>query len=523
MFTTKSFPRRRTIVGLALGLVLLTAATGCRSAVNQAGGSTASAAPVSEGGTLVVAQSIDAQPESFLSPALGNIVSQYAVFETLTLLDTQTGKPKGVLAESWKMAPDATSMELKLRSDVTFHNGRKMTSDDVIYTIQQVQNPANAVGTRFIADQISKVEAQGENGLKLTFKRPLPNVFDLFEIMPIVDKDTFANYKAGKDIVGTGRFVWKSWTPGGKIVLEKYPKYRDATNTHLDQIEINIIADPTAQVAAIRSGRVQYAASVSPLDARTVSGEPGYALVKSGGSALSLAFDVTKAPFNNQAVRQAVHYAIDRQRIVNQVQGGQAEATALPWRTSTPGYDAKQGTRYAYDQDKAKQMIAQAGATGASFDVVVPNIPESVSTFEIVQNNLAAVGLNAKAQVISTSDYDKRIAQRDMGAPAVLMRNSNALSPASAVVSRPELVATKNVSHFTTPEYTKVVASLTDALTDSDQQKALSDYNTYFLDQAFALPVITRQTLSVRTTGFDGIAPTTQGFLDVSTAYLTKK
>lgn len=515
---TKSFRRRRLVVAAALGAVL--AAAGCTSAVDQADQAAANAS-AKEGGTLVVAQANDAQPESFLSPALGNITAQYAVFETLTLIDTKTGEPKGVLAKSWTMAPDYKSMDIQLRDDVTFHSGRKMTSADVIYTIQQVQNPANTVGTRFIAAQIDGVAADGDYGVQLTFKRPLPNVFDLFEIMPIVDKDTFANYKDGQQVVGTGRFTWKSWTPGGKIELAKYPDYRDAKGTHLDKIEIQIIADPTAELTAIRSGRVQYAMSMSALDTRTVSTEPGYALVESGGAAQSLGFDVTKAPFDNKLVRQAVHYAIDRDRIVDQVEGGQAEATSLPWKTSTPGYDTKQGERYTYQPEKAKQLLKQAGAEGVSFDVVVPDIPESVGIFEIVQNNLKAVGLNATPQVISTTDYDQRIAQRNLGAPAFLMRNSNALSPASAVVSRPELVADNNNSHFTTPEYTAAVDAVTNALTPEDQKQALEDYNEYFLDQAFALPVLTRATLSARSAKVDGITSTIQGFINLDTAYLT--
>src|SRR5918994_4406865 len=95
--------RWRLIAIVASGAALLV--TSC-SAAGQRGSSGTSATP-REGGTLVVAQANDAQPGSILSPALGNIVSQYAVFETLTLLDVDTGQPKGVLAQSWTMTPDS--------------------------------------------------------------------------------------------------------------------------------------------------------------------------------------------------------------------------------------------------------------------------------------------------------------------------------------------------------------------------------------------------------------------------------
>ena len=516
----KSVASRRVLACLAVGVLFLTAA--CTSAVNQAA-QTAVSGPPAAGGTLVIANSTDAQPGSFMSPALGNVLTEYAVFETLTLIDPNTGQPQGVLAKSWKMAPDGRSMSVQLLDDVTFHSGRKMTSADVIYSLRQMQNPAVSPQGQFIASQISGMKANGDYEVDLTFKRPLPNIFDLFEIMPIVNKDTFGQISSGKVVDGTGRFMWKSWTPGDKIVLQKYDNYRDAKDTHLDTIEIDTITDPTAELAAIRSGRVQYAVGLSPLDARTLGQQSGYALVQSGGSALPLAFDVTKAPFNNKAVRQAVEYAIDRSRVVQQVEGRLGDATDLPWKTSTPGYNTSLAGTYTYQPGKARQMLAAAGVkAGTSFNVVVPNFPESVEMFQIIKNDLAAVGLNATAQVISSTDYDQRIANGNLGAPAFLMRNGNGFSPASAVEARPELRATGNVEHFQSAEYTGLAQALTTAVSPGQQEKALSAYDAYFLNQAFAVPVIVRKTLSVRASTVGGITTTQQGFLNVSTAYLAK-
>jgi len=127
---------------------------------------------------------------------------------------------------------------------------------------------------------------------------------------------------------GTGRFEWKSYTPGGKIVLTKYADYRDAENTHLDTIQIDVIGDPTALVSAVRSGRAQYAVGVPPVDARSLSQQPGFERVTTGGSAFPIAFDVTKPPFDNKIARQAVQYAIDRDRIVEQAEAVRARPRA---------------------------------------------------------------------------------------------------------------------------------------------------------------------------------------------------
>ena len=95
------------------------AGTACSAATQNAGQAAATAAgPARNGGKLVVAQAYDPDPASFPKTAIGNIVTEYAVLETLTLIDAETGEPKGVLAKSWTLAPDGKSMTVQLRDDV---------------------------------------------------------------------------------------------------------------------------------------------------------------------------------------------------------------------------------------------------------------------------------------------------------------------------------------------------------------------------------------------------------------------
>ena len=211
--------------------------------------------------------------------------------------------------------------------------------------------------------------------MKLTFSKPTPNVFDLFEAAPILNPATYDDYAAGKDVDGTGRFSGSRGRPAARSTLTKYANYRDAENTHLDKINIQVINDPTAIVSAIRSGRVQYGVGAAALDARSLGKQPGYALLSSGGSAIPLSMDVTKAPFDKKEVRQAVQYAIDRRRIVQQVEGGHADATSLPWKKNAVGYDAAQAKHYGYQPDKAKKLLAKAGVKGGTRSRSSPSTP----------------------------------------------------------------------------------------------------------------------------------------------------
>jgi peptide/nickel transport system substrate-binding protein len=495
----------------------------CRAAVDQGGAqvSTDSGSP-RDGGTLVAAQVQDPDPGSFLKTSSGNMLTSYSVLETLTTIDPDTGRLKGGLATSWKLAPDGKSMDLSLRDNVKFHSGASFDAHDVAFTIKKVQDPATGAANQSIASAITGVKAVSDDELKLTFSKVLPNIFDLFETMPILNPDMYTKYAAGEVVDGTGPFKWKSWTPGAKIELTKYAGYRNADKIHLDKIEINIVSDQTAMVSAIRSGRVQYGTGMAALDAYSLSRQPGYQLINTGGSAIPLGLDATRKPFDNKLVRQAVHYAIDRKRIIQQVESKQGVTASLPWRDTTVGYDKAQAARYTYDPGKARRLLEKAGVSAASFEMVTLNTPEATGIFQIVRNNLEAVGLHATAVPLSTTEYDSRLAAGNMRTPAFLMLASNGLSPASAVVSRPELLASGNPQHFKAPEYTELVDGVTSATGKAAQAKALRAYNGYFLDQALAVPLLIRPSMSVATGAVHGITDTQMGFINLNHVWLSK-
>jgi len=482
------------------------------------GGGTGDAA---EGKTLVAAQPLDVEPSSFLKTTFGNILAEYAVFETLTLISPETGEPEGVLADSWEIAPDQLSMDITLRDDVTFHSGKKFTADDVIFTLEKVQDPAEGAANQVIAANISGMEKISDTELKLTFAQPEVSMFDLFESMPIVNSESYADNASGEVVDGTGRFEWDTWTPGSTLELKKYDDYRDAADTKLDGIEIQVIADASAMLSAVRSNAVQYAIGIPASDSTVLAEDPAFALVKTGGSSQSLAFDVRQAPFDNPQVRQAIAYAIDRDRINEQVYGGESRATDLFWKQASPGYDEEQSNFYDYDMDKAKELLASAGVDGASFDLLAVNDPATLGAFEIIQNSLSELGLNATVTAVDSADYDERKATGQMGAPVYLIGATESQSPGATLQTRVELRATDNLTGFSSPEYTQLIQDVTTATDPDAIREALHAYNAYFLDAAFVLPIVQSQNISVRSADVDGIGGTQAGFIRLDTAYFT--
>ena len=176
-------------------------------------------APAQAQTAITVVQAADAQPRNLLPTRGGNLAWIKNVFETLTLRDPETLEPQPLLAESWELAEDGLSMTLRLRDDVTFHSGRKMTAEDVKFSLETAAAPETAEQTGFIAQALTDIEVLSDVEVKISFARRLPNIFDLFEETPIIDHETYAEREDGSQVIGTGPYRFTGWMPGAEIVL----------------------------------------------------------------------------------------------------------------------------------------------------------------------------------------------------------------------------------------------------------------------------------------------------------------
>lgn len=459
---------------------------------------------------ITVVQGPDAQPRNLLPTRGGNLPWIKNVFETLTLRD-ETGEPQPLLATSWTLADDGLSITIQLRDDVTFHTGRAMTAEDVKFTFETVAAPETAAQTGFIAREFSAIEVLSDTELTITFTQPLPSLYDLFEETPIIDQETYANREDGSQVVGTGPYTFASWTPGAEIVLQRYDGYRDANAAQIETINHAIIRDPTAILAALRSGRAQIAFNLVPRIAQTLSRDANYVIEPGGGAIFPLGLNVTQAPFDNVDVRRAVGFAIDRERINDQVFAGVGTPTPLFWNeTDAQGLDAL-ANAYPYDPDTAREMIEAAGATGAAIKIIVPSIPPNVATAEIVQNNLTAVGFEVEVEVLDVPTYDRRQVAGDLDQSFILIHGLVGYGAETLLSAAPSL-REGNPSQFWTPEYEQLRADL-NAATGDGRTAALEALTQYMIDEAFNLAVVQSANLTVISTRVDNVVLSRRGHL----------
>lgn len=471
------------------------------------------------GGTLRIAQGTDAQPKAALAGRAGNNSWRHNVFDTLTALDSETGEPRPILATEWSSSEDGKTFVIKLREGVTYHTGRPFTAEDVVFTLEQVKVAENASQMRPLVSAYTSIAATGTHEVTITSEAPVaPRIFDVFQLAVILDKDTFAGLADGSQVVGTGPYRWVNWVPGASLRLERNETYWGEAGPYLDAVEISVITDSTAMANAVR-GRADLVLAMTPRDAALFQGDSSVELFQSpGGQIFPLGLNVTAPPFDNKAVRQAVGFAIDRERIVQQLFNGIGDGSPLWWPSNAPGMTEKHTGYYSYDPDRARQMITDAGAAGAEVDMTVIGLAPVPALFEIVQNNLREVGLVPTGGVIETAAFDQRQLANDLGPAFMQIHGLQGFSPATLVDALPAL-RDGNPSHFEPPEYRELKDKV-QAATGDDYAAAMAELSDFMLDAAFSHILIHTYPLNAKSPRVQGLVYDNVGYLHLAGAWM---
>lgn len=498
---------RRQVLGGGLALAGL-AALGMPAAFAQG-----------NGGTLRIAQGADAQPKNILAGRAGNNSWRHQVFDALTMLDSETGEPVPVLATDWESSADGKTFKVRIREGVTFHSGRPLTAEDVVFTLEQVTVAENASQMAPLVRAYSSITASAPNEVTITSDTPIaPRIFDVFQLAVILDKETFAGLADGSQVIGTGPFKWVEWVPGASLRLERNDAYWSEAPVALDGVEISIISDPTAMANAMR-GRVDLVLSMTPRDAVMFRGNPNVELIEGPGAQIfPLGLNVTAPPLDKKELRQAIGFAIDRQRIIDQVFNGVGTPSALWWRANEAGTTQAMVNHYHYDPDKARALIAAAGAEGAQIEISVIGLAPVPAIYEIVQNNLREVGLNPVGKVLETAAFDQGQTAGELGQAFQQIHGLQGFSAATLVDALPAL-RDSNPSKFA-PERYRALKDALQAAQGESYAAALAELGEFMLDEAFSHILLHAPPLHAKAPQVQGAVFDNVGFLHLTAATL---
>jgi peptide/nickel transport system substrate-binding protein len=291
------------------------------------------------------------------SDTMLNIVRQQTHFDRLVSGIVDPLHPTPALALEWTSNADASVWQFKLRPDVTWHDGKPFTADDVIYSLKFQSAPKHWSSSKMKDirhDEIKKID-------KLTLEVPLKqgNTRFPYNIAEIVQDGA----KDWSNPVGTGAFMLKSFTPGRSSLSARNPNYWDEGKPYVDELELVSIDDDSARVNALLAGDVNAIGNLPYPLGRKYENSSEIRLMKAGSTSPNLVYmAVDIKPFDDVRVRNAIKLLADRQELIDGALSGFGEIANDMFGMGLPFYpDTDVVPQRERDVEQARSLLKQAG------------------------------------------------------------------------------------------------------------------------------------------------------------------
>ncbi|MFN3144689.1 MAG: ABC transporter substrate-binding protein [Paracoccaceae bacterium] len=377
-------------------------------------------------GVLVVGQI--AEPKA-LDPHAVTAVNDFRilmnVYDGLVRYKSGTLEVEPALAESWEISDDGTVYTFTLREGVTFHDGTPLTAEAVKFNFDRMLDEAHPYHDTgpfplsFFFSAITSTEALDERTVRFTLNAPYaPFLSNLayptgLIVSPAAVMEHGADF--GRNPSGTGAFRFAEWRSNEAVVIEKNPDYWDGAAA-LDAVVFRPITDANTRVAEMLAGGIDMMVEVPPVALSEFQGDDFRVVEQAGPHVWFLILNLKEGPFTDVRVRQAANYAINKSALVNDVLEGTAEIAAGPTPPAFAWAYNEALEPYPYDPDKARALIAEAGAEGAELTFYVTEggsgMLDPVAMGTAIQADLEAVGFDVK---IETYEWNTFLGQVNPG------------------------------------------------------------------------------------------------------------
>jgi peptide/nickel transport system substrate-binding protein len=267
------------------------------------------------------------------------------------------------LIKNWTLAPDATSMAVELRDDVTFHNGDKMSAEDFRYTFLERIRSGVKLDTANSWKRVDDIVIESPTKATMKFNAPDPTApqwmaFLGSYIVPkkYIESGGLDNFL--KKPIGTGPYKLAEYELNSRIVLERNDQYW-GPKAKVARVTIEIIKDPSARVAAIQSGQADFTLNVPVREVQRFQSQSGFAAELNPITRVVLLQVRADLNFADQNVRLAAHHAIDKAGLSKAFYGGAAVPLSVVATPGSPGY--LPDFAFKYDPQLAKELLAKSG------------------------------------------------------------------------------------------------------------------------------------------------------------------
>jgi peptide/nickel transport system substrate-binding protein len=477
------------------------------------------------GGTLVATWG-GGEPQACYVPSGGGSSPTFSSSKLFERLGNRTmaGEFAGELAESWKPAEDFKSYTIKLRQDVKFHDGKPMTADDVVFSIDEIWKKYAAASAM---TDYTGIEAPDASTVVMKFGKPIPEFFFASllcgNVNYIVPKHIYAGSDpitnaANNAPIATGPWKFKEWVRGSHFEYVKNEDYWRKGFPYLDRLIIRYVRDPAGRAAAMESGEIRIGVfnPVAPPDIKRLTGTGKFVATSKGYEeavwSTSLECNMRNPLFAKREVRQAMFHAVDRNLIAKTVYYGYARLGTGPIFSPNKEFFTPDTYKTGFDPKKAASLLDAAGypkkgnTPRFSVNLLAAGwFAENGKIGAIVKQGLEDVGVTVNLTVPDRPTSIKRI-YTDYDFDLAI---SNQANPSEPVPSTTQYYTTdgikkgvpfRNASGFSTPEMDALVEKIK-VETDPATRKALViEFQKMATLEASNLPLVELESITVAST-----------------------
>jgi peptide/nickel transport system substrate-binding protein len=533
----RQFLRRGAVVGMSTG-VMGTILAACGAANKTGGGATSastsstSPAAASKGGSLRLASQV---PAGAVNPLTvddsGGLCMLAQTGEFLAFDNNQALQLQPMLATKWKAGSGGKLWTFTLRPNVKFHNGKPMTADDVVWTMQQLADPHNASnalstfkgvlspdGVRKVDSHTVEFHLDAANG-----NFPYLVSSDNYNAIIVPKGTDFKTWQ--KTFVGTGPFKLKSYTQNqGATFVANHDYWGGRPN--LDSAVFTFYQAQSPQLVALQGGNVDVIVQIVAQGAQAVTKSSTYNLIKlksSNHRELSMRCD--QGPFTDARVRQAVALCLDRPAMVTALlQGLGVLGNDSPFAPSYPSTNTSVPQR-AQDLAKAKQLLKAAGHNHISTTMFTEQYEEIPALAQVIAQSASKIGVDIKLKVETQSAYygkatfgdsdwlDGQMSLVDYGDRGV----PNVFLEAPLTSGGPW-----NAAHFKSAKYDSLVKQYVASVDLSTQRTIAGKIETLLLQETPIVIPYFIDGLCATTKSVSGVAPTSISQIFLKNASISK-
>lgn len=516
---------KKKLLALFLALVMVGAVLpGCGDGSKDPGGqgnNGKTGEPVKGGEiTIGIAQDLDDSLDPHQTVAAGTREVLFNIFEGL-VKPNPDGEMIPAVAEKYTLSEDGTTYTFTLREGVKFHNGQTVTAEDVVYSINRCAAVPEGQEKPLVAafSAVKSVEALDEKTVAVTIaQRDLE--FISYMTAAIIPAD-YENQDTAP--VGTGPFKFVSRTPQQDFVMERFEDYWGAP-AWLDKVTYKICENADALVMNLNGGSIDLCAHLTSAQASQLN--QNFQVLEGTMNLVQAIYLNNQAkPFDNQLVRQALCYAIDRQGIMDMVADGHGTAVGSSiYPAFTKYFLPELVDKYPHDVAKAKELLAQAGyPDGFDMTISVPNnYQPHMDTAEVVAEQLREAGINVTIQPVEWSTWlDTIYNGRQFQATVVGVDAAN--MTARAMLERFTSDYGKNFINYNNPAYDALFQKAINAQDEAGQTDLYKQMETMLADTAANVYIQDLCDLVAMRQDLGGLKFYPIYVLDLSTVYFTQQ